>query len=292
MHWKKFGLKNNGISYGKEKIELQEINGIKIGILAYTYGTNAFANHVYLKNKDKSVKVNLFQKQELSNIFIRKLYQSNNIFMRFARKIARTLDIFQINKMMHERIESSRKQKKEIKRKIQKYKKAGADCIIMCMHEGGQYNEQPTERTKKTAEFLIKNGVDLIVGNHEHVAQCVKFDHNKLVTYSLGNFIGITGVLKAPFDKMAEYSILLNVYLSKTSEKINYDKYTFTIVKSVKDEKENGTAIKVKLLFDLIQESKDEEEKQKLLQDNQKIVHVVTGKKIAINDIKKEYDIS
>ena len=212
--------------------------------------------------------------------------------MRVSRKIARKLNLFQINKMMHERVENSRKQKKEIICKIQEYKKAGADCIIMCMHEGGQYNEQPIEKAKKIADFLIKNGVDLIVGNHEHVIQCAKFANNKLVTFSLGNFIGTTGVLKEPFDKMVEYSILLNVYLSKENEKVNYDKYTFTIVKSIKDEKENGTTVKAKLLFDLIKECINEEEKQKLLQDNQKIVQIVTGKKITIDDIKKEYEIN
>lgn len=79
---------------------------------------------------------------------------------------------------------------------------------------------------------------------------------------------------------MVAYSILLNVYLSKENENVNYDKYTFTIVKSIKDEKENGTTVKVKLLFDLIQECKNEEEKQKLLQDNQKIVQIVTGKRL------------
>ena len=199
--------------------------------MAYTYGTNAFANHVYLKSKDKNVKVNLFQGQELNNIFVRKLYQSKKLVIRAIRKIVRALGLFQINKMVYERVEKSRKYRREIKRKIQKCKKAGADCVIMCMHEGGQYNEQPIKKTRRTVEFLIKNGIDLVVGNHEHVIHPVKFEDGKLVTFSLGNFVGTSGVLEEPFDKMSEYSILLNIYISKKYGKIYYDKYTFTIVK-------------------------------------------------------------
>jgi capA domain-containing protein len=287
----KYGIANTGISYEEEKIIVQDINGIKIAILAYTYGTNAFANHVYLNNKDKNIKVNLFQKQELNNIFVRKLYQSRKVIIRAIRKIAKALGMFQINKMVYERVENSRKYKKEIKLKIKKCKDAGADCVIMCMHEGGQYNEQPIKKTRKTAEFLIKNGVDLIIGNHEHVIHPVKFEDGKLIAFSLGNFIGTNGVLEEPFDKMSEYSILLNIYMSNDDGKLNYDKYTFTILKSVKDEMKNGLSVKVRLLYDLINECTDKEKRKKLLQDNKKIVQIVTGKKINVNDLKKEYEI-
>lgn len=286
----KFGLKNTGISYGKEVLKLYEVNGIKIAILSYTYGTNAFTNHVYI-NRKENTRVNLFQKQELSNILVRKLYQDSNIIIRIIRKILKILRLFQLNKMVYERTEYSKKQKKEIINKIQQYKQMGADCIIMCMHEGGQYNKEPIKRTKKTVEFLMKNGVDLIVGNHEHVAQYVKMQENKLITFSLGNFISTTGVTKEPFNKMAEYSILLNVYISKKDQKVNYDKYTFTIVKSVEDKVENGISVKVKLLYDLIEECNDEAEKQKLLADNQKIVQTIIGRTIDKTNIQKEYEI-
>lgn len=287
----KFGLKNTGISYGEEVLKLYEINGIKIAILSYTYGTNAFTNHVYINRKKQNTRVNLFQKQELSNILVRRLYQSSNIIIRVIRKVLKVLGLFQLNKMVYERIEPSKKQKKEITNKIQQYKQMGADCIIMCMHEGGQYNKEPIKRTKKTVEFLMKNGVDLIIGNHEHVVQYVKKHENKLITFSLGNFISTTGVTKEPFDKMAEYSILLNVYISRNNQKVNYDKYTFTIVKSIEDKIENGISIKVKLLYDLIQECNDETEKQRLLTDNQKIVQTITGRIIDKTNIQKEYEI-
>lgn len=287
----KIKLENTGISYGEEEIKLNNINGIKIAILSYTYGTNAFSNNVYLKKSDKNTKVNLFQKQELSNWLVRKLYLSPNIIIKIIRKIFKILGLFQLKKLVYERNEPSKKQKKEIKNKIKEYKNASADCIIMCMHEGGQYNKKPIKRTKKTVEFLIKNGVDLIIGNHEHVIQPIKYKENKLISYSLGNFISTTGVTKGPFDKMADYSLLVNIYISKSHNGIHYDKCTFTIAKSVKNKIKDGISVKTKLLYDLIEEASNVEEKQRLMKDNQTIVHIVTGNNIDLNDIKKEYII-
>ena len=286
------GLDNTGVSYGEEKLKIININGIKVALLSYTYGTNAFSNHVYLDKNEKKVKVNLFQEQELSNTFVRNLYQGNNIVIKVLRKFFKFLGAFQLNKMVYERIESSKRQKEEIIKKINNCKKNGADCIIMCMHEGGQYNEKPIEKTKKTAKFLIKNGVNLIIGNHEHVVHNVEFVDDHFITYSLGNFIDTVGVLKDPFGKMSEYSILVNIYISKNDNKINYDKFTFTITKTVIDKRPNGNGVKVELLYDLIKKCNDKEERLKLLKDNQKIVEIVTKKIIDINNVKKEYELN
>ena len=286
------GLDNTGVSYGEEKLKIININGIKVALLSYTYGTNAFSNHVYLDKNEKKVKVNLFQEQELSNTFVRNLYQGNNIVIKVLRKIFKFLGAFQLNKMVYERIESSKEQKEEIIKKINNCKKNGADCIIMCMHEGGQYNEKPIEKTKKTAKFLIKNGVNLVIGNHEHVVHNVEFVDDHFITYSLGNFIDTVGVLKDPFGKMSEYSILVNIYISKNDNKINYDKFTFTITKTVIDKRPNGNGVKVELLYDLIKKCNDKEERLKLLKDNQKIVEIVTKKIIDINNVKKEYELN
>ena len=43
-----------------------DVKGFRIGVLSYTYGSNAFANHQYLSETNRFM-VNLFQEQELSN---------------------------------------------------------------------------------------------------------------------------------------------------------------------------------------------------------------------------------
>lgn len=287
----KVEIGHTGISYREDKLVIHNLKNIKVAILAYTYGTNAFSNKVYLTHKEKIYKVNLFQNQELSNVFTRKLYQSRNILLRILKKILRKLKLLQLNKPIYERKEKSYKQKKEIIKKIEKCRELGADYIIMCMHEGGQYNDVVLKKTKKTARFLYKNGVDLIVGNHEHVIHGVEIKEGKIISYSLGNFVSTHGVINAPFDKMSEYSILLNVYISKTQQKVEVIKKTFTIVKTVVDKEKSANSIKVRLLMDIIKESLDENERNKLLRANKKIVKIVTGKDIELENIQKEYEI-
>ena len=139
---------------------------------------------------------------------------------------------------------------------------------------------------------MIKNGVNLVIGNHEHVVHNVEFVDDHFITYSLGNFIDTVGVLKDPFGKMSEYSILVNIYISKNDNKINYDKFTFTITKTVIDKRPNGNGVKVELLYDLIKKCNDKEKRLKLLKDNQKIVEIVTKNIIDINNVKKEYELN
>ena len=82
-------------TYSNKKREpfIEEINGIKVGFLSYTYGTNAFANQNYLKRNERYM-VNLFQAQELANRFTRYCYYNptkfhariyNKIYRRFRR---------------------------------------------------------------------------------------------------------------------------------------------------------------------------------------------------------------
>ena len=282
----KVGLQNTGIFYDEEKPSIINIKNIKIAILSYTYGTNAFFNNVYLNKKEK-VKINLLQEQELNNKIIRTLYKSKNIIIKIIRKILKKLKLFQLHKPIYERNEKSHLNKRKIIQEIKNVRKNGADYIIMCMHEGGQYNSKPIARTVKNAEFMIKNGVDIVIGNHEHRIHKVITDKKQIITYSLGNFIGSEGVFENIHNAMSEYSILINIYLCK--DNIKYS--TFTIIKCIKDENKNEKGIKVKLLYDLINECDNEKEKVKLLKDNNKIIKIVTGKDIDIKDIKKEYKI-
>lgn len=150
----------------------------------------------------------------------------------------------------------------------------------------GQYNVKPLKKTRRTADFLQKCGIDLIVGNHEHVIHEFERKRAKLITYSLGNFVSDTGIFRKPFDKMSEYSVLLNVYLQKENEEIRINKETFTICKTVADGEKK---VKVKRLYDIINECGDEKEKVKLMLDNKKIVNIVTKQDIEVDDIQEEY---
>ncbi|MCM1368792.1 MAG: CapA family protein [Candidatus Amulumruptor caecigallinarius] len=85
--------------------------------------------------------------------------------------------------------------KKRIAEEIKKTREAGAEIITVAIHWGVEYVLLPNRNQEELAQFLIDNGVDLIIGGHPHVIQPMKVVHNEkenkdvLLVYSLGNFI-------------------------------------------------------------------------------------------------------
>lgn len=69
------------------------------------------------------------------------------------------------------------------------------DAIITCMHWGNEGQSQPSTHQKAICDFLLDNGVDVIVGSHPHVIQPIEMRQgagaitDRLVIWSLGNFI-------------------------------------------------------------------------------------------------------
>lgn len=85
--------------------------------------------------------------------------------------------------------------KKRIAEEINKTRAAGAEIIVVAMHWGVEYVLLQNRNQEELADFLVEQGVDLIIGGHPHVIQPMKVVHNEkeqkdvLVVYSLGNFI-------------------------------------------------------------------------------------------------------
>lgn len=259
-----------------KKYILENKDGIKIAILSYTYGTNAFSNNIYLNRKNE-YHVNLFQNQELSNRLTRYCRYHNNMVAKIYNKINKS--IFKFNAIVepYERKEFCIRQKIKLKRNIKKCKKDGANLIIMLAHMGGQYNKEPTRLTREISEFLMKSGVNIIVGNHEHVVHegdFSKIDEGKVITYSLGNFTGTVGVYKKPFDSMSEYSIACNIYIDNTN--ITITKITFSVLKIIKTD--NG-GIQVVPAIDLLNEELHEKQQEELKKEILKIAYKFSKKK-------------
>lgn len=63
------------------------------------------------------------------------------------------------------------------------------DVLMVSMHFGIEYSHEVSERQKYIANYLKDLGVDIIIGHHPHVVERMEFEDNKLVIYSLGNFI-------------------------------------------------------------------------------------------------------
>ena len=178
---------------------------------------------------------------------------------------------------------------RNLKRELRQLKKNGADYIIACMHMGGQYNREPNELTLKVTNKVLKYGADVVIGHHEYVIhKCDVSDKTKIKTYSLGNFSGLAGALKEPYDRLAEYSIIFNLYLGKENNMVSVKKCTFSITKSVA----NGQGkTKTVLLYDLINNCVDELQYKQLLKNNLKVYNLFLNKNSEEINLEKEYDI-
>ena len=85
---------------------------------------------------------------------------------------------------------------------------AAADAVVVVVHWGIERNPCPNDAQRSLARQLLDAGADAIIGHHPHVLQPVVFTGEKLVAFSLGNFIweprqnmgGETGVLQIDFD--------------------------------------------------------------------------------------------
>jgi len=134
--------------------------------------------------------------------------------------------------------------KKQIYKDIQSAKQMKADIIIANMHWGYEYKLKPNKEQIDLANFLIDNGVRLIIGSHPHVVQPVDIRKNEdgdihaIVVYSLGNFV--SGM--KPVNTTG--GMLFNIDISKTdNDYVKIDAYDYSLVwthKKMKDEKITG----------------------------------------------------
>ncbi len=63
------------------------------------------------------------------------------------------------------------------------------DILIVSVHWGVEYMPSPSERQRKLARDFIDAGADIIIGHHPHVLQPIEFYKDRIIAYSLGNFV-------------------------------------------------------------------------------------------------------
>lgn len=72
---------------------------------------------------------------------------------------------------------------------VQRYASSTDGLLIVSMHWGDEYIQQAGARQIKIGHALVDAGADLIIGHHPHVVQNLELYQDKLIFYSLGNFI-------------------------------------------------------------------------------------------------------
>ena len=155
------GLESLGTQLSKDDPDHKviEVNGIKVGMTAYTFETSDGLPDVPSINAIRC--------------------RSNVLGM------INSFDGGQLNKFYS-----------EIGSQFEAMKAEGAEVIVVYMHWGDEYQLEPTKHQKKIAQKLCDMGVDVIIGGHPHVVQPADLltstedeNHKTLIIYSTGNAV-------------------------------------------------------------------------------------------------------
>jgi len=63
------------------------------------------------------------------------------------------------------------------------------DLIIVSMHDGVEYVNDPAVHQTEFAHVAIDSGADVVLGHHPHVVQKMEIYKDRYIYYSLGNFV-------------------------------------------------------------------------------------------------------
>ncbi len=100
-----------------------------------------------------------------------------------------------------------------IRRRIMDLRKT-VDWIVLIVHGGDEYSDLSMPYIRRQYQRLLSLGADIIVGHHPHVVQQYEKLDNKLIVYSLGNFVFDTKMQRE--FKHTERGILLGIDFEKT----------------------------------------------------------------------------
>lgn len=76
-----------------------------------------------------------------------------------------------------------------VKETMQQLKeKDGCDVVIACIHGGVEYDVRHDSNQERMADSFIRNGADLVIGNHPHTIQGLRTENGVTTLWSLGNF--------------------------------------------------------------------------------------------------------
>ena len=174
------------LSNEEQKYEIVDVNGIRIGMLCYTYATNELSEGQPSLNHRSFVKT-----KGIVNYFL-------------ETKIDHFLT--------------------EVEDHITNMKADGAEAIVFYIHWGKEYITQANSLQEGIAQRLCDLGVDVIIGGHPHVVQPVEYiestvdpDHSALCIYSVGNVVSnqMKGVDPAFKSGHSEDGVLFSVTFGK-----------------------------------------------------------------------------
>lgn len=103
-----------------------------------------------------------------------------------------------------------------VKQKIKELR-SKVDWIVMVYHGGEEFVNVPMPYTRKLYKKFLKWGVDVVVAHHPHTVQGYEKVKNKMIFYSLGNFVFDTNFQRAQYG--TDEGMLISLEFTKTDYK-------------------------------------------------------------------------
>ena len=261
-----------------------DIMGLKLGILSYTYGTNSNINGVLL-SEDEQYYVDLLQPQEAKKDMTILGRIKNMVPIETKTKVKKILgkpyknvtvdkmpDTFDMKYL--DRLKNEIKQVKEL-----------SDYTVCLLHCGGQFNLEPGSYSKYIMEFLQKEGIDSIIGNHPHNIQNANIIDNGIKTYCLGNVSISPSSIYVPMEHHPDYSAMVHLYFGKADRTLK--KITVSLLKIVESD---NNYLEVMPVFNLYQNA-HESIKKDLFQSSRDVLQVFMGQSIESFKMQEEWEI-
>lgn len=266
-----------------------EVNGLKVAVLAYTYGTNESNTGVVLDSSN-DYHVGLLRKQ-IDSAASRKgpkgfIVKHLSVKQRRAinRVINRTklrLGISYFKPYTDKRATTDNKQNPyliRVKTDIEKAREF-ADLVIVCPHMGGQFNTEPGDYSKFLVDYLKECGTDVIAANHPHVVQKAYRDSDTVTAYSIGSFNLSLSADYIVHESLPEYSMALHLYLDEEGK---VQRSTFSILMIVEDESHHITVYPINRLPEISDRTQE---------GITLIYNRITGKNEKLIEICEEYEL-
>lgn len=156
----------------------------------------------------------------------------------------------------------------QAKKDIEFAKENGAEYICVLMHWGDAISETINDEQKQIANFLVDNGVNMILGSHPSVIQPMEVRKNKdgknvFIAYSIGTYISTLS------SEEARTELVLNIELRKSGKdgEIYLNKIDYTPIYMLDkgtDAKDRFCLVEIKSAMN----SYSEENNQKISREN------------------------
>lgn len=106
-----------------------------------------------------------------------------------------------------------------IRKRIKEIKAKNRWCIVVS-HVGQEFSQMPLPFLRRRYKRYLKYGADIVVGHHSHVVQNYEKFGNKMVFYSLGNFIFDTDYQR--IQSYTDYGMLLKINFTENDYSFDY----------------------------------------------------------------------